>query len=139
MARRMMRSWGWLIAAAVLVSPVSARAEETKAPAAAARSTCPICGRANNPNAHYSEKMVSTLARGATNTVFGWTELLRQPVEEAKTGGNVFTGISRGVSHSIRRTMKGVTEVLTFWTPKTNKGEYVQFSTDCALCMKNHH
>lgn len=97
--------------------------------------TCPICGRAGNP-ATYADKAGTTLVRGASNTLFGWTELLRQPVQEAKAGGNVFVGIGKGLGESVMRTFAGAGEILTFWTPKTKDG-YVQFSTDCPICMKS--
>ncbi len=95
---------------------------------------CPICGHANNPQADYSSKAASTLARGATNALFGWTELIRQPAQEARAGGSVFTGIVQGARRGMQRTVAGAGEMLTFWTPRVNK-HYVHFSTDCPICM----
>ena len=96
---------------------------------------CPICGRANDQMADYATTAGHTLARGVTNTLFGWTELIRQPVDEAKAGGNVLTGIVQGVSRGVQRTAAGAGELLTFWTPKI-QARYVRFATDCPLCME---
>lgn len=93
---------------------------------------CPICG---HTNADYSAKAGTTLVRGAANTLLGWTELFRQPAQEAKAGGNVLVGIGKGVGHGVMRTVAGLGEVLTFWTPKVNN-KYIHFSDDCPVCMK---
>ena len=95
---------------------------------------CPICARANAENASYASKAGSTLVRGATNALFGWTEVLRQPAREAKAGGNVFTGMLTGLGHGAQRTLVGAGEVLTFWTPKVRQ-RYLHLSHDCPLCM----
>lgn len=99
------------------------------------QTVCPICGRASDPSATYSQKAGTTLVRGAANAALGWTELISQPVQEVKSGGNVFVGIGKGVGLTVKRTLAGVGEVLTFWTPKV-KDRYVHFATDCPLCMK---
>lgn len=96
---------------------------------------CQVCSRAGKDNASYGEKAGTTLTRGAANTLFGWTELIRQPVDEVKSGGNVFTGIAKGFGQSLKRTGSGVGEILTFWTPKVNN-HYLAFSSDCPICMK---
>ena len=103
------------------------RAEESKG-------TCPICGRAADETASYPSKAGHTLVRGAANTLLGWTELIRQPAQEAKEGGNVLTGIGKGVGEGVKRTLAGVGEVLTFWTPKVQH-RYVHFANDCPICM----
>ncbi|MBI4597795.1 MAG: exosortase system-associated protein, TIGR04073 family [Candidatus Omnitrophica bacterium] len=118
---------------------IAAAATADRVPATEPRpAMCPICGRAGNDQAGYPEKAGSTLARGVTNTVFGWTEMLREPADEVKAGGNVVAGIGKGIAHTVTRTLSGLGEVLTFWTPKTNTG-YVRFATDCPLCMKSRH
>ena len=121
-----------------LAGPAIASADEAAAakPAGTAPKICPICQRAGNAGAPYPEKAGNTLVRGAANTFFGWTEVIRQPAEEAKHGGNVLIGLANGVGHSVKRTVSGLGEVLTFWTPKLNE-EYVQFATDCPICMGN--
>ncbi len=105
-------------------------------PAAAELKVCPICGRVTGDDTPYATKAGTTLTRGVANTVFGWTELIRQPAAEAKAGGNVFTGMAKGVGESVKRTLGGIGEVLTFWTPKVNN-HYLAFSNDCPVCMKN--
>ena len=105
-------------------------------PAAAEAKVCPVCGRASQDDTPYATKAGTTLTRGAANTVFGWTELIRQPAAEAKAGGNVFTGMAKGLGESFKRTLGGVGDVLTFWTPKVNH-HYLAFSGDCPVCMKN--
>ena len=123
--------YGRVILGALLLLGTAVRtcsAEATTAPAAA-RKVCPICGRANDENADYGTKAVSTLERGAANTLLGWTEMIRQPAQEAKAGGNVLTGIAHGVGSGVTRTLAGVGDVLTFWTPKTKHG-YHHFSND---------
>jgi len=104
--------------------------------ASAEEAICPICQRAGNAGAPYGEKMGNTLVRGTANTLMGWTEIIRQPAEEAKKGGNVLAGLANGLGRSIQRTAAGIGEVLTFWTPKMNE-EYVQFAQDCPICMGN--
>ena len=100
--------------------------------------TCPICGRTVAATTAYPEKAGSTLVRGAANTIFGWTELIQQPVAAAKSDGNVFTGLAQGVGHTVKRTLNGLGDVLTFWTPKLH-GQYVHFATDCPVCRKEEH
>ncbi len=116
-----------LLAAGVCGSPGSAMAEEGTV-------TCPICSRANEASAAYPTKAVATLGRGAANALLGWTELIRQPAQEAKDGGNVLNGIGKGVGQGLMRTVAGIGEVLTFWTPKVNE-RYLRFSKDCPVCM----
>ena len=101
------------------------------------QTVCPICGRASNQSASYSAKAGSTLVRGAANAALGWTELISEPVHEAKSGGNVFVGIGKGVGLTVTRTLSGLGEVLTFWTPKVNN-RYLEFAHDCPVCMRKH-
>ncbi len=120
-----------LVAAAWLSWPGAALADD------APRAACPICSRANEEAAAYPAKAVSTLGRGAANALFGWTELIRQPAQEAKAGGNVLVGIGKGVGQGVLRTLAGVGEALTFWTPKV-QDRYLHFATDCPVCMGRH-
>lgn len=96
---------------------------------------CAICRKANKETVAYPTKAGYTLVRGATNTVFGWTEVIRQPALEAKGGGNVFVGIGKGVGYGVERTLAGVGEILTFWMPKVQH-HYLHLAHDCPLCMK---
>ena len=101
---------------------------------AAENQQCPICAKANSEQATYSQKASSTLVRGATNTLLGWTELIRQPADEVKSGGNVITGLAKGVGQGLTRTLEGAAEILTFWVPKSKTG-YLRFAHDCPVCM----
>lgn len=115
-------------AAAVFSFSPSAMADEQK--------ICQVCSHAGRDEASYGAKAGTTLTRGAANTLFGWTELIRQPADEVKSGGNVFGGIAKGVGESVKRTLGGVGEILTFWTPKVNN-HYIAFASDCPICMKH--
>ncbi len=95
---------------------------------------CPVCARANSESTSYPSKASTMLVRGATNTVFGWTEILRQPAHQVKSGGNVFTGMLAGLGQGTQRTLVGAGELLTFWTPKV-RNRYLRLSHDCPLCM----
>jgi len=98
------------------------------------RQRCPICRRANDQRLPYPEKAGSTLVRGAVNTAFGWTELLVQPTAEVNAGGNVLFGIGKGVGYAVKRTAGGISELLTFWTPKSKAG-YLSLVNDCPICV----
>jgi len=95
---------------------------------------CPICSRATEESAAYPQKMGYTLLRGTANTALGWTEIIRQPAAEVKAGGNVISGIAKGLGRSVQRTLAGAAEVLTFWTPRVQRN-YIHFSDDCPVCM----
>ncbi len=112
---------------------VAFAAEEPSSPAP---TTCPICHQANNPQAPYAQKAGSTLVRGAINTAFGWTELLVQPTDEVNRGGNVLTGIGKGLGFAVKRTALGFGELLTFWTPKGKEG-HVILTRDCPICFSS--
>lgn len=95
--------------------------------------TCPICQFTTNRSS-YGQKAGGTLLRGATNTVFGWTEMLLAPNKEVKSGGGVAAGMGKGMSLAVQRTAAGLGELLTFWTPKGKDG-YLRFTTTCPICM----
>ncbi len=114
-----------LVAAGLVGTPQSTAAEERK--------VWPVCSRAGHDEATYATKAGTTLTRGAANTLFGWTELIRQPAAEVKAGGNVVTGIAKGVGYTVTRTVAGVAEILTFWAPK-HRG--IHLVNDCPICMK---
>lgn len=102
-------------------------------PVMAKEGMCPVCSKASDESASYPAKAGYTLVRGAANTLLGWTELIRQPTTEVKNGGNVFVGLGKGVGQTVKRTLAGAGEVLTFWTPKV-QGHYVHFAQDCPVC-----
>ena len=126
------RAWGALLVGLLigLASGPAARANDHPAPA---RLVCPICGRIADPD--YGTKASHTLVRGAVNALLGWTEMIRQPAQEAKEGHSVFTGLNKGINRSFTRTMSGLGELVTFWAPKDRAGRYPHFAEDCPLCM----
>ena len=124
-----MKSWAWMWLSLALIFQVAGPVAAEEAPP-----PCPICRRANNQHAPYLEKAGSTLARGATNTMFGWTELLLQPTEEVNHGGNLVVGIGKGVGNAVKRTALGLGELLTFWTPKSHD-HYLSLTTNCPICF----
>ncbi len=101
---------------------------------AKAKGVCPICSKASSDTSSYPVKATNTLLRGTANTLLGWTELIRQPTQTVKEGGNLLTGVARGVGLGVKRTLAGAGEVLTFWTPKV-KNSYIHFAEDCPICM----
>ncbi len=94
---------------------------------------CPICHRVSQVDIPYPEKAGLLLVRGASNTAFGWTELILQPAAEVKSGGSLATGIGKGVVAAMTRTGRGLGELLTFWAPK--KSNEAPLATDCPICM----
>ena len=118
------------IVAAFCITAASAQAMAAEPPPS---SSCPICSRANNQSSPYHEKAATTLIRGMTNTTFGWTELLTQPSAEVERGGNLATGIGRGVGAAVKRTAVGIGELFTFWVPKGTEG-YPILVEDCPIC-----
>ena len=112
--------------------PGAAAAESTTEAKPPTVLLCPICKRISERQMGYAEKAGNTLARGALNTSLGWTELIRQPAQEVKRGGNAFVGIANGVGQGLNRTFTGLAELFTFWTPKV-QGQYLHFSKDCPL------
>ena len=116
----------------LLSTPSFVSAENT--PAEHRQAVCPLCGRISSPQTDYPTKAGTTLLRGATNTLFGWTEIIRQPAQEAKAGGNVATGLYHGITQGVVRTIGGAGEMLTFWMPKV-QDKYLHFNHDCPLCM----
>ncbi|MBI2093856.1 MAG: hypothetical protein HYT88_03955 [Candidatus Omnitrophica bacterium] len=127
-------SFSWLIAFSLFVTSSLSFAAEEKQPGKETP-LCPICRNTNSQETPYATKVSYTLLRGATNTLFGWTELFRQPATKVRAGSNVANGIANGVGHSVSRTLGGIGELLTFWTPKV-QGRYVTTANDCPLCMK---
>ena len=130
--RRHLAPWLLAVLGCWLVASPIVNAEETSP----APTVCPICRRANNRQAPYAEKAGSTLARGAINAAFGWTELLAQPTDEVNNGGNLAVGIGKGMGYAIKRTALGFGELLTFWTPKGRDGNFA-LAQDCPICSQH--
>ena len=125
--RNTMRQWMVIMACMAVLGAAAGPAAAAEAQPA---KVCPICSKASGSGTDYSAKAGCTLVRGASNTLLGWTELIRQPAQEAKDGGNVLVGIGKGVGQGVVRTLSGVGEMLTFWMPKSPK-----IASDCPLCM----
>jgi putative exosortase-associated protein (TIGR04073 family) len=124
-----------VILSLLLAAPM-AHAAEAQKPKPALPEACPICGQ---PSKDYGSKAGKTFARGALNALMGWTEMMRQPAVEAREGHNVVGGIGKGIRHSTQRTLAGIGELFTFWTPKGPDG-YIEFANDCPICMgRNDH
>lgn len=134
--RRPWQSLLWLGALLVMGStaPAAAAPPDEAAAEPTPSASCPICRGANNQSAPYAQQAASSLARGLTNTFFGWTEMLIRPTAEVERRGNLLSGIGQGLSHSARRTAAGVGEVLTFWMPKSAGGP-PPLATDCPICL----
>ena len=125
------------LACTVFLGSSVAQAAPQKSGQQASSGACPVCTKASDEMASYPAKAGNTLVRGAANTLLGWTELIRQPANEVKGGGNFFTGVAKGVGQGVKRTLVGAAEVVTFWTPKM-QGSYLHFAEDCPLCMGKH-
>ena len=61
----------------------------------------------------YPTAATGKLLRGVTNAGFGWIELFRQPTINA----NKWEGASKGVYHTLTRTLTGAAEAATFLVP----------------------
>ena len=119
----------------VIVAVLTVQAAWTPVALAEERRQCPICAKAGRAESTYSEKAGSTLVRGASNALLGWTDLIRQPAREVKQGRRLAEGLIDGLSSSVVRTFGGIGEVLTFWTPKFG-GHYNRFARDCPVCAR---
>jgi len=112
----------------------SALSEVERAERSRGTLVCPICRTANDQQAPYAQNASTRLVRGVANTAFGWTELLVRPVASVNAGGSLILGIGKGVGHAVTRTTRGISELLTFWTPKGPRG-YLTFAKDCPVCL----
>ena len=100
---------------------------------AAFAADCAVCSRATSDR--YWTKTGGQLTRGVANTGLGWTELVRQPVKEARGGGNVVIGMGKGVGHAVKRTGQGLVEIVMSPMPRQKDGKYLQVADDCPMCM----
>ncbi|MFH1858048.1 MAG: hypothetical protein ABH845_04010 [Candidatus Omnitrophota bacterium] len=51
---------------------------------------------------------------GLKNAALGWTELVTQPVDEAKAGGNAAVGFGKGIWNTVGQTVGGALHLGTF-------------------------
>ena len=94
-------------------------------------STCPVCSRTTSDQ--WGVKTTSQLARGVANAGGCWMEMVRQPMNETKAGGNVLVGIGKGFGHTCLRLVEGGAEIVTAPMPKAKDGS--QIAHDCPICM----
>jgi hypothetical protein len=62
----------------------------------------------------YGAQAGAKLKYGLTNTLLGWTSLIRTPVQAAQDGENVLVGIVRGVYNGVGQTVLGAAHAVTF-------------------------
>ena len=71
----------------------------------------------------FESEMAAKIERGATNVLFGWTEIFRTPADWASNPEHgkfqaVVIGIPYGVIRAVGRTGVGVYEMVTFFVPQ---------------------
>ncbi len=89
---------------------------------------CGVCEAAEAQN--FGKSAPGKIGRGLVNVCLGWTNLFAQPIHAGKSGGNVLTGIGKGLGYTVVRTVQGVVEVALFWLPQGPGGEPLKH---CAL------
>lgn len=89
---------------------------------------CGVCGAAEAQN--FGKSAPGKIGRGLVNIGLGWTNLFAQPIHAGKSGGNVLTGIGKGLGYTMIRTVQGVVEIGLFWLPQGPGGEALKH---CAL------
>ncbi len=72
---------------------------------------------------NFESEMASKLTRGAVNVFFGWTELVKTPIDMSQGPKKnifktVFVGIPYGVIRAVGRTGVGLFEIVTFYAPQ---------------------
>jgi putative exosortase-associated protein (TIGR04073 family) len=79
----------------------------------------------------FESEASAKLTRGFTNLLFGWTEIVRTPTRMS-TEPNVSTlqvlglGIPYGIARAVARTVIGVFEMATFYSPQVPIMEPIQ-------------
>ncbi len=68
--------------------------------------------------ATYSAKAAGKLKYGLTNTLLGWTSIIRPPVSASQSGENVLVGIGHGLWDAVGQTVGGVLHLVTFPVPQ---------------------
>lgn len=89
---------------------------------------CGVCEAAEAQN--FGKSAPGKIGRGLVNAGLGWTNLFAQPIHAGKSGGNVLTGIGKGLGYTVIRTVQGVVELGLFWLPSGPGGEVLK---RCAL------
>lgn len=76
-----------------------------------------------NPMGNFESEIASKFTRGIVNTLFGWTELAKTPIDMSQgpkknVFKTVFVGIPLGVVKAVGRTGVGLFEILTCYAPQ---------------------
>lgn len=91
-------------------------------------STSPHCGICEGAESQsFGKSAPGKLGRGVVNILFGWTNLLAQPIHAGSSGGSVLSGIGTGFSYTVVRTVQGVVELALFWLPPGPGGESLKY------------
>jgi putative exosortase-associated protein (TIGR04073 family) len=77
-----------------------------------------------------SQRYGARVCNGLCNAALGWSEIFFRPGKVVSAGGNPVVGFFEGLGNAISRTVAGVVEVVTFWTP----GKSVAKIDDCPMC-----
>jgi len=66
----------------------------------------------------YSDQAVAKLKYGLTNTLLGWTSLIRTPIDASQAGDNILVGLVQGVWNAVGQTVGGAVHAVTFPLPQ---------------------
>jgi putative exosortase-associated protein (TIGR04073 family) len=95
---------------------------------AAYASDCGMCANLNDGD--IMTVCGARLCSGACNALLGWSEIFFRPGKVVAEGGNPLVGFFRGLGNAVARTVVGMVEIATFWTP----GDSVVKMADCPVC-----
>ena len=68
--------------------------------------------------ATWGAQATGKLKYGLTNTLLGWTSIVREPVQASQAGENVVVGIGRGLWNAVGQTLGGAVDTVTFFVPQ---------------------
>ncbi len=77
----------------------------------------PMTASAQSPWADeptYGAQAGAKLKYGLTNTLLGWTSVIRTPVQAGQDGENVLVGLVRGIFNGVGQTVLGAVHAVTF-------------------------
>ena len=74
----------------------------------------------NQPSVPYGQKAWNKFVYGFKNVIFGWTEILQEPMEAHKEGKCMLMGLGEGIGNALGDTVGGAIHLVTFWCPKTD-------------------
>ena len=97
-----------------------------------AAETISLCDAASSDD--YLTKTSGQFLRGASNIGFCWLEMIHQPALEARSGGNLFAGLAKGVGHSLLRVVKGIGDIATCASPHRDENNaFPAVTQDCVF------